>query len=115
MGKISERLGDRLEPGNTGQEIIIEEPSQDANSVKSYPVHYSEEDEGDLTTLNFSDPVGERTLTPDYTAKRVYSGEEDVWRVGSEEGTFEVNVPSDIDSQDRLADELKNAYREALN
>lgn len=115
MGKINDRLGDRLEPDNTRQETVIEKSTDDENSVTSYPVHYSEGEKGDWTTLNFSDPVGERTLTPDYTARRVYSGEEDVWRVGSEEGTFEVNVSTGMESQDELADELRTAYEEALN
>lgn len=114
MGKIGDRLGDRLEPDNNRQEIVIEE-SGDQDSVMSYPVHYSEGSKGNWIKLNFSDPVGKRTLTPDYTARRVYSGEEDVWKVGSEEGIFEVNISASIENQDRLADELKNAYEEALN
>lgn len=53
MGKIGDRLGDRLEPGNTGQKIVIEEPAENEDSVISYPVHYSEGEEGDWTTLIF--------------------------------------------------------------
>lgn len=112
MGKIGDRLGDRLKPGSSQQITITE--SKDKNSPLDYPIHYSEGSEGSWTRLNFSEPARDKGLIPDYTADRIYSDDEEVWRVRSEE-TVEVNVEPGIENKDKLADELKNAYKEALN
>lgn len=121
MGKIREELGDKLEPGNSSgmelneEKILEEDTAPDRENTVSYPAHYSEGSEGDYTTLNFSDPVGERTLIPDYTANRVSNSDStEAWSVGAEEGIVEVEVDADIRSKDKLADALKEAYNEAV-
>lgn len=112
MGKISDRLGDQLKPGSSQQITVTE--SEDEDSLLDYPIHYSEGREGSWTTLNFSEPARDKGLIPDYTADRIYSDDEEVWRVRSEE-IVKVNVEPGIESKDKLAEELKNAYEEVLN
>ncbi|WEL23778.1 hypothetical protein [Candidatus Nanohalovita haloferacivicina] len=121
MSKIRDRLGDRLEPGNSSgmelneEKLLEEDTTPDRENTVSYPIHYSEGAEGDYVTLNFSDPVGKKTLIPDYTATRVSNSDStEVWSVGAEEGTVEVEVDSNIKSKDKLANALKTAYDEAI-
>lgn len=121
MSKISDRLGDRLEPGSSSDAELSEDNTLEEDTATtvedtvSYPVHYSEGTAGDYTTLNFSDPVGEKTLIPDYSANRVSQSETtETWHIGAEEGTIEVEVESGIESKDKLAKTLKIAYEKAV-
>ena len=93
--------------------------SKNNNSfTRSYGIHgYETDEEGYFEELNFSTPRGEKTVMPDYWARRQDSdGFFDTWEITDSDGDiYELTVAHGIESKNLLAQRLDSMYRRIVD